>query len=726
MEEYAELEIGLYRQQGTVCAVELRFRLPEQYDQGAPEPLRGLAEFKAEKLDQLKLDAEEYGKELTRNLFGDQRVYNSYDKAMAVAGNLPVRLRLYIDPSAADLHNLRWELLRDPRNDSRLLTSERVLFSRFLASSDWAPVQPRSRGNLRALVAVASSPQLSTYRRPKLIVSDDSEAADEGGDEGERLEPIDVEAELARAEASLKGVSVKTLASREEPPTRVTLNNLLAALRQGYDILYLVCHGAFYRSEPKSSLESFLYLEDDEGGVARVTGQEFVDSIRDLRHRPLLVVLASCRSAGDGEEARAGDAGALAALGPRLAEVGVAAVVAMQGDVLMDTVAQFMPAFFERLTADGEVDLAMATARATVLKSPDWWMPVLFMRLRNGSIWYEPGFSRGEQEFDRWPDLLSGIRQDKCTPIIGFGLTEFLLGSPREIARRWAENENFPLARRYQDEIHQVAQYLAVSQSPSYAREKLIGFLLEEVRRDHGGARKAGREPGNVQQTAEELNALISEISARRRRENEDDPFGILARLPLSIYITANMDDLLTDALVEQGKRPEVVICRWNCYVDTLPTVYHRERGFRPTVERPLVYHLFGRLVEPKSLVLTEDDYFDYLMRLNSNDAGIPLVVEAAWCANALLFLGFQLDDWHFRVLFRSILNDERREKKRDHRSVAVQLSPGEGNLQPGRARRYLEQYFGDARIGTYWGSAGDFAAELRERRRAAEAGRTK
>ncbi|HEX8502234.1 MAG TPA: CHAT domain-containing protein [Pyrinomonadaceae bacterium] len=712
MEEYAELEVGLYRQQGTVYAVELRFQLPEQYDQGKHEARRGYAEFDAQKLDQLKLDPEEYGRELTRSLFAHPLVSESYDRALTSAGDLPVRLRLYVDPSAADLHNLRWELLRDPRHGSRLLTSERVLFSRFLASTDWAAVQPRSKGRLRALVVVASSPQLNRQRRPGLGASGESGAAGEGG--GERLEPLDVEGELARAQASLKGVVLNTLVSRDEPPTRVTLPNLLNSLRRGYDILYLVCHGAFYRSEPKSSLESFLYLEDDEGGVMRVAGQELVDSIRDLRRRPLLVVLASCRSAGEGEQARAGDEGALAALGPRLAEAGVAAVVAMQGDVLMETMARFMPAFFERLTADGEVDLAMATARAAVLGSPDWWMPVLFMRLRNGSIWYEPGFARGEKDYDRWPDLLSSIKQNRCTPVIGFGLTEFLLGPPREIARRWAENQNFPLARRYQDELHQVAQYLAVSQSPSYARDKLIEFLLEEVRRDHGDARQAGAQ----------LNALVSEIGARRRRENEDDAFRVLAGLPLSIYITANADDLLADALAEQGKKPEVVICRWNSYVDTLETVYQRERGFRPTVERPLVYHLFGRLAEPKSLVLTEDDYFDYLMRVNSNDADIPVVVDAAWCANALLFLGFQLDDWDFRVLFRSILNDERREKKRDYRSVAVQLSPGDANLQPGRARRYLEQYFGDAKIGTYWGSAGDFAAELRERRAAAEGGR--
>jgi len=44
-----------------------------------------------------------------------------------------------------------------------------------------------------------------------------------------------------------------------------------------------------------------------------------------------------------------------------------------------------------------------------------------------------------------------------------------------------------------------------------------------------------------------------------------------------------------------------------------------------------LVYKLFGQLAEPDSLVLTEDDYFDYLIGVTSNRDLIPEAVGGRW-----------------------------------------------------------------------------------------------
>src|ERR1700694_4531744 len=53
-----------------------------------------------------------------------------------------------------------------------------------------------------------------------------------------------------------------------------------------------------------------------------------------------------------------------------------------------------MPFFFRELVQDGQVDRAMAVARsvAVVRGRPDFWMPALYLRLRNGCIW---GGARG-------------------------------------------------------------------------------------------------------------------------------------------------------------------------------------------------------------------------------------------------------------------------------------------------------------------------------------------
>jgi hypothetical protein len=69
-----------------------------------------------------------------------------------------------------------------------------------------------------------------------------------------------------------------------------------------------------------------------------------------------------------------------------LAEIGVPAVVAMQGSVTMKTVKEFMPVLFTELLRDGYIDRAVAAARREVHGRWDWWLPVLFTRLQNGQL----------------------------------------------------------------------------------------------------------------------------------------------------------------------------------------------------------------------------------------------------------------------------------------------------------------------------------------------------
>ena len=65
-------------------------------------------------------------------------------------------------------------------------------------------------------------------------------------------------------------------------------------------------------------------------------------------------------------------------------------------------------------------------------------------------------------------------------------------------------------------------------------------------------------------------------------------------------------------ALADAGVKPELVICPWSDRFDS-PSVYDREPNFVPSADRPLVYHLFGHFSVPDSLVLTEDDHFEFL-----------------------------------------------------------------------------------------------------------------
>lgn len=688
----AELEIALHRRDAESYYVDLRFHQPGSDADVRPayrdlRPLRFDAAAFARAIDPAA-----YGRELAQRLFTEANVATAFAAARAVAAsnNAALRVRLSIGPSALELHNLHWETLLDPATDpalaTPLLTNETIVFSRYLSSPDLRPVRVRPKRDLTALVVVAAP----------------SDSAQWG------LAAIDVAQELATARAGLAGVACTEVTA----PGTATLANMLHHLRDEFDLLYLVAHGKLQENG-----EPLLYVENDEadkaGKAKALPGSELVTRLQELAVLPRLIVLASCQSAGAGNsELTAQDQGALAALGPRLAEAGVPAVLAMQGNISMATVQQFMPIFFAELQRDGQIDRALAVARSAVRTRPDWWMPVLFMRLKSGRIWYVPGFGDDSQGLKQWPALLRTIERKKCTPILGPGLGDSLLGSRREIARRWAETYRFPLEAYRQEDLPQVAQFLAVNQSLFFLQDELENYLRQELWQHMG----AGLDPA-LQDAP--LATLLTTVSALLQKQAKPTIYQALAGLDLPIYITTNPDNLLFDALAAQGKKPLYEFCRWNDAGNRLPLRYEEATAPPPSPQQPLIYHLFGHLSEPDTLVLTEDDYFDYLIGVTRNNGLIPSEVRRALADTALLFLGFRLDDWDFRVLFRSIMQREGSNRRNLYPHIAAQLNPDEERIvEPASARQYLEARFQHTDINIFWGSVEDFRQALLERRK--------
>ncbi len=673
----SDLEIGIHGSETGDFAVDIRYRGADGLDQ---PPARGHWEIDLGALDWA---GPSYGRVLTEQVFRDRILVDYFKEAFISterdAGGGPLRIRLFLGAGAARLHGLKWELLEAPWEDpSRpLATRQRIVFSRYLSSFDWRPVQLRARDSLRALIVVANPTDLAAFK----------------------MAVMDVDGEVARARDHLASIPSEVVRGPD------TLGQLdIQLLRDEYDILYIVCHGALRNGEPR------LWLEGPDGGSAITAGGEVVTRLAESTRRPRLVVLASCQSAGDGDDASAGEEGALAAIGPRLAEAGLPAVLAMQARISLETVRGFMPAFFERLSRHGVVDLAASEARGLVRDRPDFWVPVIFSRIGNGCIWYQPGFAQGQGEgFDGWNALLQSIRQGKCTPILGSSLLEGLVGSPREIARRWAEDVNFAMSPHDREDLPQVTQYLAVMESLSYPAVALEDRLRIEVARRFRDLPDGGP-----------LDALLEEARHRRCQVNAAEPHAVLASMPLPIFITTNADDQLRKALVEAGKQPQVELLRWHRRpdYDWPPSAFDDQADYVPTPTRPLVFHLYGQLREPDSLVVTEDDYFDFLIGATRNKDLVPIVVKEALSRTALLFLGFRMEEWDFRVLFRSILaqgNKNQLNVKFKH--IAAQIDPEEGrHINPEKARRYLQNYFRNASISIYWGSMDDFVCELRTR----------
>ena len=687
-----EVEIGLHHSDSESWRVELRF---ERRDSDVdPGPLiRTVPRLDVDDLRALSLEPDAYGQKLKDSLFWDAQIKEKFlaAKAVAAAHDEALRIRLFIGPSLPDLHDIRWETLADPETDAALLMSERTLFSRYLGSSDWRPVRVRPRAPLTALAAVANPTGLAGVQP-----------------DGRAFDPIDVEGELSRIRAATTGLKLDELRSGGAGAGAATLEEILERLRDGVDVLILVCHGYFVRGDP------VLLLENADQSVARVTGGTLVERLAELRTLPRLIVLVSCQSAGAGDDSYSADNGALAALGPRLAEAGIPAVLAMLGNISMPTIARFLPAFFRALQRDGQIDRAVAVARGAVRERPDWSVPALFLRLKSGRIWYTPGFASGGGQFERWPALFADMERGKCTPILGPGLTDSLLGSRREIAWRWSSQYHFPMRPYDREDLPHVAQYLAVSQGPRFPRIRLGERLRLDLLNRY-------RLPAERRQDS--LNDLLSTIAAARRAEDPADPHRVLAALPCPIYVTTQPTKLLHQALVENGKKPEDELFAWKALTrgdeeddrDAWPrSVFEEKPDYKPDEHQPLVYRLFGSLDLPESLVLTEDDYFDFLIGVTRERKAIPTKVMRAFSDSSLLFLGFRLDEWDFRVLFRGLMNLPGQHRRDDYAHVLAQIDPEESTtLEPERARRYIEQYVVHDRVSVYWGTVEDFARDL-------------
>lgn len=376
--DFADLEISLHRRNGEAYSVETRFTPPgssSEIRMGVDAPVEIYIDLKQLQSRAAEYDWIGYGCLLSAALFKPEAIKMAFAQALARAAASSLRLRLLFGPTAQELHNLHWETLRNPLDDTLLAANQRILFSRYLAGDSSREVYTRPKSEVRAVVAVSNPRGLEDYG----------------------LSPVDVEGEIGRARNSLKGTQITVLPSEADG---CTLEALVENLQDGYDVLYLIIHGSLIKDQ------TWLWFENEAGKVHRVPGNELVEQVRLLDKPPLLVVLASCESAGNDEGS------ALQALGPQICGAGVPAVIAMQGKITMQSVARSMPVFFERLRQHGLVDRAMASARATLLAAgaEDVWMPALFMRLKDGSIWQQPEESAPAAVKKLWDLILNRFR----------------------------------------------------------------------------------------------------------------------------------------------------------------------------------------------------------------------------------------------------------------------------------------------------------------------------
>jgi hypothetical protein len=633
--ELADLEITLHRSSEGDYSAALRFERPQSdgfnnllYD--LFRPLR----FDFERLAALSIDAAAYGRALSemffiaplRQRFAEHRAQlNGAPMRVRLAFGTDVleveELRLAFGASMVGLQDLRWEALRDPEVDAPLF-STRMPFSRYvgMTTTREREASRKYRDQLRMLVAIANPSRHAPYRLAPINTGEQLSCARQILDTGLRTELVD---------------------------DAVTLDRLTDELRRGCDVLFLTAHGAAAGGEHK------LGLANGRGEFVWVPADELLQRIANLNELPRLVVLMSCESA---------------TLGQRVAQAGVPAVLVMHGSIPIDTATRFLTVFVAQLRQSGVIDAAVAAARYSIGDRPEFWMPVLFMRPRDGVIWQRPATRNTRRTFEKWGTLIANLRSGSCVPILGPGLLNPLIGSPSEIGARLAEKHELGIRPSARESLPQVAQILQLrtdrtmlrSELSAVLRENLVANCPDVIPADNSGML---------------LFSLLKDANSRLWR-GQLDPHSVLAKFPCPIFVNAAPDPLLEVALKRQGKHPQVMICPWTSELDwatgsfdpddplfpdhTPPAMGRRgpqtNIKFQPNAERPLVYHPFGLLQVLSSLVLTEDDYFQYLVGNTMGHTRKLPALRYSLTNTALLFIGFRLDDWSFRVLLREIL----------------------------------------------------------------------
>ena len=668
--------------------VDLEIRIFQRKDAGYPVEitLGGQQEFPRGHLSADVLpwtpssDLSADGQRLLDTLLADANLRSAWAEARGQAPHRRIRLR--IDTLASELHTLPWEQLQD--GPALLSAHADTPFSRYLPIAlPWGgPVDERP---IRLLV----------------LISDPADIEQKYG-----LPPADVDLERSTLQSAFDSADPTTLqVDFLEPP--ITLERLEQMLRDnengGYHIIHYVGHGAF--SDKRA--QAVLYLQDDDGNTRLAFDDQLAQLLARQGIQPRLIFLSACQSASRSSS------DAFLGLAPKLVSVGVPAVVAMQDLVSVESTLIFSQSFYQRLLEHGQVDLAVNEARSSLLTAdrPDAAVPVLFMRLKSGSLWGAEADARGQILGTRnprvfWSGLIRMIQQSKCTPIIGHRVHGRWLPLAAEIATAWAGEHDYPFSDSH--DLPHVAQYLASHQGDDFPRYELLDAatriltdrLPQELRPD-------GR--------FDSLTQLIQSVGWQHlTADDPNDVHRVLASLNLPLYLTTNYDNFMVEALSALGKQPSREICRWHELLDGLPSLFEDDPDYQPTLDAPLVYHLLGSDEEPDSLVLTQDHYLDYLVQVSAAMERIPHYIWAALANSSLMFLGFSLDDWEFRVIIRGLVAT--REQRRRFKHVAVQLETDDDTETDSTAvQTFLQQYFQDAEINVFWGSVQQFVAELRE-----------
>lgn len=118
--------------------------------------------------------------------------------------------------------------------------------------------------------------------------------------------------------------------------------------------------------------------------------------------------------------------------------------------------------------------------------------------------------------------------------------------------------------------------------------------------------------------------------------------------VPFPLIINTSHDELLRDAFVHAGMHD--VKSSYFSYKNN-----PQKKLKPPTVENPVIYNLFGSISDPQSMVTVPGDLLEYVFSIiqRGEDQLDKIVTDAVRDAKHIIFLGFDFESWHLKILLR-------------------------------------------------------------------------
>jgi SIR2-like domain len=262
-----------------------------------------------------------------------------------------------------------------------------------------------------------------------------------------------------------------------------------------------------------------------------------------------------------------------------------------------------------------------------------------------------------------WNMILRALHERRCVPFLGAGvnastadyqglplggevasrLLEVLLGTSD--LKQLANVVPGPLAEEYGDlvqlrvsDLARVALHVQFTGDDTY-----LASLLREILPD------GDRDPSRVLRT--------------------------LARLPLDLIVTTNYDRLMERALEQAGRPAPLVV---GAPRDSL----QRQALQRKLLDHDglVLYKIHGSFQDPGRggetlpMVVSEEDYIDFLAASSIRNQTVPRLIEQRLVDGMLLFLGYGLEDWDIRTIYKGYI--EQLPPSLQRKSFAIQKNP--------------------------------------------------